>query len=176
MFKFSHHHHHVARAMHGQPSGGAGRGRERGPKMFDAGAMRYVVLQLIADKPRHGYELIKELETRSGGGYSPSPGAIYPLLSLLLDLGHVSATADGNKKLHTITPDGEAFLAEHRQFVDAILARMSEPADGRSDLRSVMHELKDACILQARSAQHDEHKLAQIRAVLRSAIDQINQL
>jgi DNA-binding PadR family transcriptional regulator len=175
MFRFLHHHHGF-RSMHGHHHGGGGRGRERGPKMFDAGAMRYVVLQLIAEKPRHGYEIIKELETRSGGGYTPSPGAIYPLLSMLLDMGHVSATADGNKKLHTITPEGEAFLAENRQFVDAILARMSEPEGGREDLRSVMHELKEACIIQARSSSHDEDKLAQIRAILRRAINDITQL
>ena len=97
MFKFLHHTHHP-HAMHGHHPhhgdghggpGGGGRGRGRGPKMFDAGAMRYVVLQLIAEKPRHGYEIIKELEQRSGGGYTPSPGAIYPLLAMLLDMGHV---------------------------------------------------------------------------------------
>ena len=108
-----HHHHHHHRP-HGPRHGHGGGGGGRGPKMFDAGAMRYIVLQLIAEKPRHGYEIIKELEQRSGGGYTPSPGAIYPLLSMLLDMGHVSASPDGNKKLHTITPEGEAFLAENR--------------------------------------------------------------
>jgi hypothetical protein len=61
---------------HGHHRGGGG----RGPKMFDSGAMRYVVLQLISEKPRHGYEIIKELEQRTGGSYTPSPGAIYPLM------------------------------------------------------------------------------------------------
>jgi DNA-binding PadR family transcriptional regulator len=115
----------------------------RGPKMFDAGAMRYVVLQLIAEKPRHGYEIIKELEQRSGGGYTPSPGAIYPCCPAV-DMGHVLASADGNKKLHTITPEGEAFLAENRQFVDAILARMAE--GGRAPRRPAQrHARAEAC-------------------------------
>ncbi|TFW16339.1 PadR family transcriptional regulator [Duganella callida] len=162
-----HHHHH----------GGPGHGpRGRGPKMFDAGAMRYVVLQLIAEKPRHGYEIIKDLEQRSGGGYSPSPGAIYPLLALLLDMGHVTASADGNKKLHTITPEGEAFLAENRQFVDAILARLADPDEYREDLRNVMHELKLAAIEQARASQHDPQRLEQIRAILRQAAADIQAL
>src|SRR5476649_2148088 len=151
MFRFLHDAHRF-HAMHGHHHGGGGRergehgdhrergGGGRGPKMFDAGAMRYVVLQLIAEKPRHGYEIIKELEQRSGGGYSPSPGAIYPLLSMLLDMGHVLASPDGNKKLHTITPEGEAFLAENRQFVDAILARLAEGDEHREGLRSAMHE------------------------------------
>jgi DNA-binding PadR family transcriptional regulator len=144
--------------------------------MFDAGAMRYVVLQLIAEKPRHGYDIIKELEQRSGGGYTPSPGAIYPLLSLLADMGHVQVSADGNKKLHTITPEGEAFLAENRQFVDAILARMAGPDEHREGLRTVMHELKHAAIEQARAANHHPEKIEQIRAILRQAVADINAL
>jgi len=175
MFRFLHHAHHRFHAMHGHHHHGGG-GRGRGPKMFDAGAMRYVVLQLIAEKPRHGYEIIKELEQRSGGGYTPSPGAIYPLLSMLLDMGHVSATADGNKKLHTITPEGEAFLAENRQFVDAILARLSEPSDGRGDLRALMHELKAIIIDKAHGPGTSEERLGQIRAILRRAASEINQL
>ena len=167
MFRFLHH---ATRfhAMHEHHHPGGG-GRGRGPKMFDAGAMRYVVLHLIDEKPRHGYDIIKELEQRSGGGYSPSPGAIYPLLSMLLDMGHVSATADGNKKLHAITPEGTAFLAENRQFVDAIVARMSAPADGRNDLRSLMHKLKEVLIEQGRESHPGEAKLEQIRAILRRA-------
>jgi DNA-binding PadR family transcriptional regulator len=170
----SHHHFHHPRASHGPHHGhGGGGGRGRGPKMFDAGAMRYIVLQLIAEKPRHGYEIIKELEQRSGGGYSPSPGAIYPLLSMLLDMGHVSAAADGNKKLHTITPEGEAFLAENRQFVDAIVARMSDPAESRDDLRTIMHELKHAVIAQGQENHPGAGKLERIRAILRNATTEI---
>jgi DNA-binding PadR family transcriptional regulator len=177
MFRFLHHTHRF-HAMHGHHHhhGGGGGGRGRGPKMFDAGAMRYVVLQLIAEKPRHGYEIIKELEQRSGGAYTPSPGAIYPLLAMLLDMGHVSASADGNKKLHTITPEGEAFLAENRQFVDAILARMGESSDPRGDLRGVMHELKYAVISQAYEGSPGDEKLEQIRAILRRAISEVEQL
>ncbi|WP_296001280.1 PadR family transcriptional regulator [Rugamonas sp.] len=180
MFRFLHDAHRFHALMHGHHHGGGGRGERggggRGPKMFDAGAMRYVVLQMIAEKPRHGYEIIKELEQRSGGSYTPSPGAIYPLLSMLLDMGHVSATADGNKKLHTITPEGEAFLAENRQFVDAILARMSEPGDARDDLRAVMHELKNAVISKARDGNPDAGRLDQIRAILRRATAEVDQL
>ncbi|MRW92269.1 PadR family transcriptional regulator [Duganella sp. FT80W] len=161
-----HHPHHGGPGGHGGHQGGP---RGRGPKMFDAGAMRYVVLQLIAEKPRHGYEIIKELEQRSGGAYTPSPGAIYPLLALLLDMGHVSASADGNKKLHTITPEGEAFLAENRQLVDAIQARLAEPDEQREGLRAVMHEVKQAAIEQARASNHNPERLEQIRAILRKA-------
>lgn len=176
MFRFMHHAHQRFHAMHGHHHHGGG-GRGRGPKMFDAGAMRYVVLHLIADKPRHGYEIIKELEQLSGGSYTPSPGAIYPLLSMLLDMGHVSATTEGNKKLHTITPEGLAFLAENRQFVDAILARMNEPSEGRGgDLRTLMHELKHVVIDKAHGHGTSDERLAQIRDILRRAAAEINQL
>ncbi|SDF97268.1 MULTISPECIES: PadR family transcriptional regulator [unclassified Duganella] len=175
MFHRHHHHHpHGPHGHHPHPGGHGPRGR--GPKMFDAGAMRYVVLQLIAEKPRHGYEIIKELEQRSGGGYTPSPGAIYPLLSMLLDMGHVVATPDGNKKLHTITPEGEAFLAENRQFVDAILARLADPDEHREGLRSAMHDLKHAAIEQARASNHHPERIEQIRAILRKAVEEINAL
>lgn len=172
MFRFLHGSHRFHALMHGHHHGGHG----RGPKMFDAGAMRYVVLQLIADKPRHGYEIIKELEQRTGGGYTPSPGAIYPLLSLLLDMGHVSATADGNKKLHTITPEGAAFLAENRQFVDAILARLGEASDARDDIRSLLHALKSVVVTRAREGNPDPLRMEQIRAILRRATTEIEQL
>ncbi len=171
MFRFLHAAHRFHH-MHGRHHGGGG----RGPKMFDAGAMRYIVLQLISEKPRHGYEIIKELEQRAGGSYTPSPGAIYPLLSMLLDMGHVSATPDGNKKLHTITPEGATFLAENRQFVDAIMARMNEPAGGHGDVRGSMHSLKAAVIQQVRENNPDEAKLAQIQAILRRATVEIEQL
>lgn len=175
MFRFLHHQHHH-HAMHGEHHPHRGGGRGRGPKMFDAGAMRYVVLHLIAEKPRHGYEIIKALEQLSGGGYTPSPGAIYPLLSMMLDMGHVSAEADGNKKLHTITPEGEAFLAENRQFVDVILARLAEPSEGRVDLRLMMHELKAAVIDKAHGPGASDQRAARIRAILQRAVDDVKLL
>jgi DNA-binding PadR family transcriptional regulator len=172
MFNFFRGHHHPRMHGHHFQRGGGG----RGPRMFDAGAMRYVVLQLIAEKPRHGYEIIKELEQRAGGGYTPSPGAIYPLLSMLLDMGHVSATADGNKKLHTITPEGQAFLEENRQMVDAFVTRLSEAGEGGGDIRMLMHALKEVVHQRARDAAAPRERIAQISAILKRAADEINQL
>jgi DNA-binding PadR family transcriptional regulator len=171
MFHFFRGQHRFHAHVHAHPHGGG-----RGPKRFDAGAMRYVVLQLIAEKPRHGYEIIKEIEQRAGGSYAPSPGAIYPLLSMLLDLGHVSAELDGNKKLHSITPEGQAFLDENRQFVDAILARMAAPPEGGDDFRQLMHELKAVVIARVRTEQASEARLAGVRAILRRAAADIEQL
>ena len=99
-----------------------GRGRRR---MFDSGELRLVLLLLTESEPRHGYDLIRELENRTGGAYSPSPGIIYPTLTLLEDLAQVEArTSDGPKKLYAITEAGQAELAQHRSEAEAALARL----------------------------------------------------
>ena len=95
--------------------------------MFEQGDLKLVILRLLEEKPRHGYEIIKEIEERAGGGYSPSPGTIYPTLSLLEDLGYArSATEDGNRKVFEITDEGRKHLEENRQTVDDIFGRVDE--------------------------------------------------
>ena len=163
--------------------GGGGGMHSRGPKVFDAGALRYIVLQLIAEKPRHGYEIIKEIEQQIGGGYSPSPGVIYPLLSMLQDQGYVTVTSDGNKNLHTITAEGRTFLEENRSFVDAIKDRMSAGGPGgRHDARHALHDLKRSVLkFAARTkfgggGQSKEEQFAKLESILRQATAQIEQL
>ena len=86
-----------------------------------------MILHLIAEKPRHGYEIIKAIEEQVAGAYSPSPGVIYPTLTLLEELAYVTVSAgDGAKKLHQITAEGRAFLDANHRTVDALLARMAE--------------------------------------------------
>ena len=101
-------------------------------RMFDSGDLRLVILALVAEKPRHGYEIIKALEERVGGGYSPSPGVVYPTLTLIEDMGYATAAQDqGGRKLYTLTAEGEAYLAANRALVDAIFARL----DGANETR-----------------------------------------
>src|SRR4051812_6983152 len=110
----------------GRHRGMGGRGRGGG-RVFDQGDLRFVVLRLIADKPRHGYEIIKAIEEQVGGAYSPSPGVIYPTLTLLEDLGYATVGAsDGGKKLYTITTEGTAFLEANRAAVEGVTARIAE--------------------------------------------------
>jgi DNA-binding PadR family transcriptional regulator len=112
---------------HGYGRHGRGGGRSGLGRFFAHGDLRLVILHLIAEKPRHGYEIIKAVEERVGGAYSPSPGVIYPTLTMLEELGHVTVTAgDSGKKLHAITPEGRAYLDAYRSAVDALLARMEE--------------------------------------------------
>ena len=84
------------------------------------------MLALIAESPRHGYEIIKAIEERLAGSYSPSPGVIYPTLTLLQELGHVTVEENDGKKRYTITAEGAAFLAANKVAVDAALARMQD--------------------------------------------------
>ncbi len=94
-------------------------------RFFAHGDLRLVILHLIAEKPRHGYEIIKAIEERVGGAYSPSPGVIYPTLTLLEELGYVTVEDSGGRKSHAITEQGHAFLEANRPTLDALLERMS---------------------------------------------------
>jgi DNA-binding PadR family transcriptional regulator len=116
-FDFLHRH------FHGHHHGPGGR---RG-RVFDHGDLRLVILQLIAEKPRHGYEIIKAIEERLSGAYSPSPGVVYPTLTMLEEIGQATvANSDGGKKLYTITEEGQAFLAANKPAVDAVFSRIAE--------------------------------------------------
>ena len=97
----------------------------RAGRMLAQGDLRLIALALIAEQPRHGYEIIKVLEEKTEGWYAPSPGIVYPTLTYLEEAGHVTAQADGAKKLFTITDEGRAHLKENRDFVDAVLQRLA---------------------------------------------------
>lgn len=101
--------------------------RGRGGRVFEQGDLKLVILQLLEEKPRHGYEVIKELEERSGGRYAPSPGTVYPTLTMLEEMGYASRSAEpGGKNVYTITDEGRKHLAENRTTVDDVFGRLSE--------------------------------------------------
>jgi DNA-binding PadR family transcriptional regulator len=111
--------------------------------VFEQGDLKYVILRLLAEKPRHGYEIIKELEERFGGAYSPSAGTVYPTLALLEDLGYASVTPEeGGKKVYSITPEGEKYLEENKSAVEDIFERISD--FGSSILSESMMEVNKA--------------------------------
>src|SRR5689334_15054395 len=97
----------------------------RAGRMLAQGDLRLIALSLIAEQPRYGYEIIKLLEEKTAGWYSPSPGIVYPTLTYLEEAGYVTAAAEGAKKLYGITDEGRAHLEENRDFVDAVFERMS---------------------------------------------------
>jgi DNA-binding PadR family transcriptional regulator len=118
----------------GDRSGGRHRHHHGGGRrrVFDHGDLRFILLSMIAVRPAHGYDLIKALEERMGGGYSPSPGVIYPTLTMLEEQGFASVAAADGKKLYQATAEGEAFLAANQTAVGAIQARIDGIARERS--------------------------------------------
>jgi DNA-binding PadR family transcriptional regulator len=102
-----------------------GGGRRR--RQFDSFELRLVLLALISDAPRHGYDLIREIEDRTGGAYAPSPGVVYPTLGLLADQGYIAEQeSEGARKLYGVTPEGEAHLAENAEKVTELMGRLAE--------------------------------------------------
>jgi DNA-binding PadR family transcriptional regulator len=153
---------------------GGGRGGRLG-RVFDHGDLRYVLLHLIAEKPRHGYELIKAIEEQFGGAYSPSPGVIYPTLTLLEELGYLHPeSAEGTRKLYSITAEGTAFLNANRPLVDAILGRMAEVSRAYGggpapEIRRAVHNLRLALSIRLRRGPLD---LGQVRTIV-DALDRV---
>jgi DNA-binding PadR family transcriptional regulator len=116
--------------------------------MFEGGELKLVLLHLMEAQQRHGYELIREIELRSGGTYTPSPGIVYPTLTMLEELDHISAVeAEGAKRAFVLTEAGRAYLDEHRKAAEAAMARLdamrqeSAPTDS-GPVRRAMQNLK----------------------------------
>lgn len=152
-------------------------GRRGGGRLFDHGTLRWVLLSLIAEKPSHGYELIKAVETRLGGAYSPSPGVIYPSLTLLEEMGALSSQAEGGKKLYSITDEGRALLVENAQVLraaeatmDKFAARALRPAAIQDAIGRLRHTIHGR--LTSETALTDDQVQA-IAAILAEAADRV---
>src|SRR5262245_50645848 len=106
---------------------GGGRFRHRRrTQMFESGEVKFVILRLLKEKPRHGYEIIKALEERLAGCYTPSAGTVYPTLQLLEDQGYVRVIEEEGKKVYHITPEGETFLAQNKDAIEDIFDRVRD--------------------------------------------------
>ena len=163
----SYDHRHFGRWARGGRGAGGRWGEGRRGRMFDQGDLRLVMLALIADQPRHGYDIIKALEEMTGGDYSPSPGVIYPTLTLLMEQGLADASdADGGKKLYTATDAGRAALEQDKATVDAIFERLSEVAARSSAvaprLLRAMENLRTALRLKLAQGGITEERLTAI--------------
>jgi DNA-binding PadR family transcriptional regulator len=133
--------HHHGRHGFGRFGGGfmddgspGGRGMSMGRKL-GSGDLQLLVLALLADKPRHGYEIIKALEERSKGFYTPSPGMVYPALTYLEEIGYATVAADGARKLYHITASGQAQLDENRSVVDSMFAQFERVGEKMERMR-----------------------------------------
>jgi DNA-binding PadR family transcriptional regulator len=188
------HHHGHGRHGFGRFGGGfmedggpGGRGMRMGRKMA-SGDLQLLVLALLAEKPRHGYEIIKALEEKSKGFYTPSPGMVYPALTYLEEIGYATVAADGARKLYSITESGSAQLEQNRSIVDSMLAQfdrvgekmerfhrvfaddatgqataedLGSPRRGSAQLQDARRELKTA-LNAAADSREEQQRIAQI--------------
>lgn len=171
---------------HGHGMGGHGRhmhpggGRGGLGRFFAHGDLRLVILHLIAEKPRHGYDIIKEIEESVAGAYSPSPGVVYPTLTLLEELGYVIAESEGAKKLYTITDEGRAFLEANKAALDALLDRMGEAGAGRGGraigVIRAMQNLKMALRLRMASGPLSDEQIDAIAAAIDAAAARVEKI
>jgi DNA-binding PadR family transcriptional regulator len=160
------------------PEGRGGPRRRWRQQMFESGEVKYVILRLLKEKPRHGYEVIKALEEKLGGWYTPSAGTIYPTLQLLEDQGYVRAVDTEGKKVYHITPEGEAFLEQHRDVLDEILERVGGAVRGFAG--GAMGELSEAFARLARlsfgeawRANPGDPRVQKIVEILKRAAEEI---
>jgi DNA-binding PadR family transcriptional regulator len=161
---------------------GRPRGRWRGGRMFEQGDLRYVILRLLEEKPRHGYEIIKALEERFNGAYAPSPGVVYPTLQLLEDQGYARVRpVEEGKKVYEITDAGRAYLAENRETVDSIFERIGKLMghfldEPMTEVHGAFRRVGTATYGRATDAVQNPVLLRQIVEILDRAAREIEQL
>lgn len=158
--------------------GGRGPGGRRG-RVFEQGDLKYVILRMLAEKPRHGYEIIKEMEDKFGGAYSPSPGTVYPTLTMLEDLGYARATPEeGGRRIYEITDAGRAHLNENQGTVDDIFERIgrfgaSFFGDAMMEVNRAMGDVARAVYANAPRHAGDPERLRRVREVLQRAAKEL---
>jgi DNA-binding PadR family transcriptional regulator len=156
--------------------GMAGPGGPRNPRLFGQGDLRLLLLALIADTPSHGYDLIRTIEARFNGSYAPSPGTIYPTLTLLEEQELISPRADGGaKKTYEATPKGLAHLEENAEAVKALMTRIDIMAEGGGGppsplIMHAIHTLRAAIMARAGQGPEEEQR---IRDVIEKAAREI---
>lgn len=160
---------------------GAGQAFGRGSRLFERGGVKFAILELLKDKPRHGYDIIREMEERSGGLYSPSPGAVYPTLQALEDQDLVSATTAEGKRVYAITEAGIAYLDTHRDQAAGHRERWeshwgpgggSEAREAVDGIRSALGEIRRVI----RESAGDPGKLKEMDALLKDVATKIREV
>ena len=153
--------------------------REHHARFFEKCDLKYVILDLVKDKPAHGYEIIRALEDRFHGFYSPSAGSVYPTLQLLEDMGYVTASEQDGKKVYSITEAGRQFLKERRETMDKIKSHMKDWGEygSHEQVHDVMHEMGHLARSVARKVRRMEpEKLGRIKEIIAQAEREIEAL
>lgn len=155
---------------------------KRRARMFRRGELKLLALHLIAEEPRHGYDLIRQVEELTGGHYAPSPGIVYPTLTLMAEMDLIDEKVDDDgKKIYSITEAGSARLAEDETHIAEILARlegvskMDEASDGAS-IRRAVHNLKSAIRIRLADQEKGSDKILEVAAIIDEAASKIERL
>ncbi|MBW1805135.1 MAG: PadR family transcriptional regulator [Deltaproteobacteria bacterium] len=153
--------------------------RSRHEKPFNKGDLKYIILDLINDKHRYGYEIIQVIQERSHGFYTPSPGTVYPTLQMLEEMGHISADQQDSKKVYSITDGGRKFLDKRKDFTKGIKNQMKdywspENANEMSETMDKFSRLWNLLRRQARTA--DAEKVRRIREVISRTSTEIEEI
>ena len=154
------------------------RGSRRRSQMFESGEVKFVILRLLKEKPRHGYEIIKDLEEKMAGCYTPSAGTVYPTLQLLEDEGYIRAVDTDGKKVYHVTPEGERYLEEHRDLLDEIFTRVRETVrdftgGNVGEVQSAFAHLAAVTFKKAWRRGPDDPALKRVAEILRKAGEEI---
>jgi DNA-binding PadR family transcriptional regulator len=149
-------------------------GREFGGRLFESGELRFVILSYIAEKPAHGYEIMKGIAEQLGGAYAPSAGVIYPTLSQLEDEGLATVLAEGGKKLYTITDAGRKELEANKERIEELLRRIRQMGEafgsGRApQIMRAIHNFKLALKLRFGRGEVTPEQIAKIAAIIDAA-------
>jgi DNA-binding PadR family transcriptional regulator len=162
--------------------GGFGDFGQPGERFFGRGDLKYVILDLLKDQPRHGYDIIRALEERMRGRYRPSPGSVYPTLQMLEDLGYVTSSQQEGKKVYSITEEGRRYLTEQASTIDDIRSRITAGWDAaqRPEVSDLMHELQQLARALfrhgAKGALHDPERLKKLREIVSKARAEVDAL
>ena len=184
---------HLEHAEHQERHGGRGEGRghrfERGGRgegrghRFERGDLRYIVLERLAERPAHGYELIRALEERFHGFYIPSPGVVYPTLQWLEDLGYVTAVEADGRKVYTITEPGRSFLAAGGARIAEISERLRDwigPFEGkeyRAEIEGIQQDLEAmAQAVREIGSRANPERLRRMHEVTRRAWQEVERI
>jgi len=143
---------------------------------FQKGDLKYILLDLIKDKPRHGYELIREIENQSSGFYKPSPGVIYPTLQMLEEMGYTKSSEEEGKKTYSITEAGVDFLVRKKDIANGIRSEIKRHWKFKniSRIARIMNDSNDLLhLLNRRLPQMEPEKTERIGLIISQAYNEI---
>ena len=148
----------------------------RHERPFRKGDFKYIILRYLKDRPSYGYDIIRALEERFHGFYTPSPGAVYPTLQMLEEMGYVTSAEEDSKRVYTITDEGRRFLAENRELEEKMKNHLESwwNPENPDDIGETMHEFRRlAQLLGGKVRTADTKKLERIRKVISRAYEEI---